>query len=167
MESTMPLWVRATAMALLLPGVVAGLVPYSIAHGGWSLPFAAPLAAWLGALILLLGVAVLIVTIVAFATSGGGTLAPWDAPTSLVRGGLYQWVRNPMYLGVLATICGEGLAWSSVGVLTYAVLIAVVFHARVVLFEEPALRRQFGEPFEAYLRMVPRWIPRPPRAGIA
>jgi protein-S-isoprenylcysteine O-methyltransferase Ste14 len=39
---------------------------------------------------------------------------------------------------------------------------ALVFHLRVVTFEEPALTRQFGEQFAAYLRQVPRWIPRRP-----
>lgn len=158
----MPLWVRATAMTILLPGMVAGLIPYRLARGAWALPFASALTPWLGWPLLLLGIAVLFLTIWAFAWSGGGTLAPWDAPTTLVQGGLYRWVRNPMYLGVLATILGQGLLWSSLGVLIYAVAIAIAFHARVVHFEEPVLRRQFGAPFVAYLRAVPRWIPRRP-----
>jgi protein-S-isoprenylcysteine O-methyltransferase Ste14 len=162
----MPLWVRATTMTLLFPGVVAGLIPYSLAHGAWALPIASPLTPWLGWPVLVVGIFLLVWTIWAFAWSGGGTLAPWDAPTALVRGGLYQWVRNPMYVGVLLTILGQGLLWSSGGVLAYAIVMAITFHVRVVQFEEPVLRRQFGFQFDAYLQAVPRWIPRRPRRGV-
>lgn len=163
----MPLWLRATGMTLLFPGVVGGLLPYYLAHGGWALPFASVLTPWLGWPLLLTGIVLLILTIWAFAWSGGGTLAPWDAPTTLVSGGLYRWVRNPMYLGVLATIIGQGLLQASGGVLLYALVIALAFHVRVVRFEEPVLQQQFGPQFEAYLHAVPRWIPRRPPHGVS
>ena len=161
----MPLWMRATVMTLLLPGVVAGLIPYQIAQSAWALPFSSSLIPRVGWPLLLLGIAVLLVTIWAFAFSGRGTLAPWDAPTTLVQGGLYQWVRNPMYLGVLAAILGQALLWTSFGVVAYAVMMTMAFHIRVVRFEEPTLLAQFGVPFDAYCRSVPRWIPRRPRPG--
>lgn len=152
-------------MTLLLPGLVAGLFPCLIAHGGWAFTAPVSIGPWLGGGLLAAGVCVLILTIWAFAFVGHGTLAPWDAPTALVDGGLYRWVRNPMYLGVLAVILGQGFLWGSLGVFAYAALVAVGFHLRVVHFEEPSLRRQFGEQFAVYLGAVPRWIPRPPRAG--
>jgi protein-S-isoprenylcysteine O-methyltransferase Ste14 len=162
----MPLWVRAALMTLLFPGVVAGVVPYRLARGPWAALFPLGMAQWLGLPVLLVGAGVLIATICAFAFSGRGTLAPWDAPTSLVVSGLYRWVRNPMYLGVLGVIVGQGLLWSSLGVLGYGIAVALAFHVRVVRFEEPALRGQFGAAFTDYVALVPRWLPRQPRTGI-
>jgi protein-S-isoprenylcysteine O-methyltransferase Ste14 len=41
----------------------------------------------------------------------------------------------------------------------------VVSHLFVIGYEEPTLRRRFGETYNEFLRTVPRWIPRPPRRG--
>ena len=45
----------------------------------------------------------------------------------------------------------------------YAVAAAIFFHLLVIGYEEPRLRAQFGEQYEAYRRTVSRWIPHPPR----
>lgn len=152
-------------MTLLFPGVVAGVIPYRLARAPWAAPLPLGLGHWVGIPVMLTGTALLAFTIWAFALSGRGTLAPWDAPTNLVQGGLYRWVRNPMYLGVLAVIVGQGVFWCSLAVFGYALLVALAFHLRVVAFEEPALRGQFGAAFTAYLGAVPRWLPRRPPAG--
>ncbi len=159
-----PLWLRSLAAAALLPGLVGGVVPALI--GGASVRPLHGVAAlrWLGGLPLALGLVLLASTIADFATRGRGTLAPWDAPRELVRGRLYGWVRNPMYLGVLACIAAQALAWDSAAVAGYLVFMAGVFHVRVVAFEEPELRRRFGEPYARYLESVPRWLPRRPAA---
>lgn len=158
----MPLWIRALLMTLLMPGIVAGIIPYRIAHGSIALPLSLGLATWLGWPALLAGSVMLLRTILDFFQIGEGTLAPWDAPTVLVHQRLYRWTRNPMYLGVLAVILGQGILGQSGGVLLYFVGIAVLFQLRVIFFEEPALLRQFGASYSAYLASVPRWIPRRP-----
>ena len=156
----MPLWFRALFVTLLFPGTVAGFVPYRLAAGRYALPLPPGLFRWSGMALLLGGLALLLLTIWDFARSGHGTLAPWDAPTALVDRRLYARVRNPMYLGVLACIVGQGLWRGSGGVLLYGGLMAVVLHLRVVRFEEPALQRQFGAPYAEYLKRVSRWVPR-------
>jgi protein-S-isoprenylcysteine O-methyltransferase Ste14 len=55
------------------------------------------------------GVAILLQSIVEFARRGRGTLSPLDPARKLVVTGLYRWVRNPMYLGVLLVLLGEVL----------------------------------------------------------
>lgn len=140
--------------------MVAGIVPLWIAQRGYRLPLPLGAMRWSGLVPLVAGVTVLVITIRDFFTIGRGTLAPWDAPRALVEERLYSRVRNPMYLGVLATIAGAALLWSSGGLLIYLALIAVAFHLRVVLYEEPALTKQFGAGFTAYAARVPRWIPR-------
>lgn len=63
-----------------------------------------------------------------------------------------------MYVGVLAILFGWSLWFMSRGLLTYALIVVVVFHLRVVLFEEPWLARTHGSSWEEYKARVPRWI---------
>jgi protein-S-isoprenylcysteine O-methyltransferase Ste14 len=84
-----------------------------------------------------------------------------DAPKQLVARGLYGFVRNPMYVGVLLAMDGQALLFGSLATLWYALGAALFFHLFVVCYEEPTLRRQFGESYTEYCQSVPRWIPRP------
>jgi protein-S-isoprenylcysteine O-methyltransferase Ste14 len=96
----------------------------------------------------------------AFTFIGEGTPAPIDAPVFLVREGPYQWVRNPMYHAIFYIIIGEAILFHSLLLASYVLLVGVVVHLFVVFYEEPQLARQFGASYEAYLRTVPRWLPR-------
>jgi protein-S-isoprenylcysteine O-methyltransferase Ste14 len=146
---------------LLAPGVVAGLVPWWLT--GWQvhepLPYWLPLRV-VGVLLLLAGVAVLLDAFARFVVEGLGTPAPVAPTKRLVVGGLYRYVRNPMYLAVAATIIGQALALGQLVLLAYAAAFAVAVAAFVRFYEEPTLRRQFGEQYEAYRRAVPAWLPR-------
>ncbi|MFQ5459073.1 MAG: methyltransferase family protein, partial [Myxococcota bacterium] len=44
----------------------------------------------------------------------------------------------------------------------YGAALCAMFHAFIVLYEEPVLRRKFGETYTRYCARVPRWIPRRP-----
>ena len=94
-----------------------------------------------------------------FAVTGRGTPAPIDAPKQLVVKGLYRYVRNPMYIGVLSVILGWAALYESIAVLTYAFLVWAMFTAAIIIMEEPALRRQFGKSYIDYCTRVRRWIP--------
>jgi protein-S-isoprenylcysteine O-methyltransferase Ste14 len=96
-----------------------------------------------------------------FATFGRGTPFPLDAPKQLVARGLYRFVRNPMYVGVLLAILGQALWFESAATLWYAMVAALFFHLFVVFYEEPTLRRKFGESYAQYAKAVPRWMPKP------
>jgi protein-S-isoprenylcysteine O-methyltransferase Ste14 len=97
-----------------------------------------------------------------FAVRGRGTLAPVDPPTELVAVGLYRWVRNPMYVGVVGVLIGHALWFGGVWLPLYAAAVTAGFHAFVVLYEEPALAQRFGDSYRRYRDAVPRWIPRRP-----
>jgi len=150
---------KTLIFTILVPGTVAGIVPWLLlqSSGGANLT----LSLWLiGLLPLLLGAGLYFWCAGAFTFIGKGTPAPIDAPVFLVREGPYQWVRNPMYLAVLSVIIGEAILFHSLLLLGYALLPWVATHLFVVFYEEPTLRRQFGESYAAYLRTVPRWLPR-------
>ena len=108
-----------------------------------------------------IGVAVVLWCEWDFATFGRGTPFPLDAPKQLVARGLYRFVRNPMYVGVLLAILGQALWFESAATLWYAMAAALCFHLFVVFYEEPTLRHKFGEPYKQYAKAVPRWMPKP------
>lgn len=77
----------------------------------------------------------------------------------LVTRGPYSVTRNPLYLFSLAGAAGLGL---SSGSLVLGALFAASYFAALstaVRGEERRLRHAFGEPYAAYLRRVPRWLP--------
>ena len=148
--------IRALIAFLALPGVVAGLAPALLLsldehRGGISV---------YGVVLLVPGLLCLLWCVRDFLVSGRGTLAPWDPPRSLVVVGLYRFVRNPMYLAVLMIVLGWSVAAGSRLLAGYTGFLAVVFHLRVLFYEEPRLRRQFGEEWSAYAASVNRWVPR-------
>lgn len=149
------LWLRSLASFLACPAMVAGLVPVLIVRGR------APYADWLtfSGPVLGLGIFALIWCVRDFHVSGRGTLAPWDPPKRLVVVGLYRFVRNPMYFAVLTILIGWASLYRSWLLLAYAVVVATAFHFRVVLHEEPWLKRQFGTDWDDYAARVPRWLP--------
>jgi protein-S-isoprenylcysteine O-methyltransferase Ste14 len=146
---------------VIAPGVVAGLVPWLLT--GWK--SSAP-PAWLVAIgwaLILVGAAVLIEAFARFVLEGVGTPAP-PAPTEkLVVGGLYRYVRNPMYLAVAAVILGQAAVLGRWVLVAYAFVFGVVVWSFVHWYEEPALSRRFGPAYDEYARTVPGWWPRRPR----
>ncbi|MGE5777205.1 MAG: methyltransferase family protein, partial [Chloroflexota bacterium] len=74
--------------------------------------------------------------------------------------GFYRYVRNPMYVGVLAIVLGHFLWFGTIGLIIYAVFVWLCFHLFITLYEEPTLKKKFGASYEEYLRKVPRWIPK-------
>ncbi len=126
------------------------------------------LPAWLrapGIIFLALGAVVGVACIASFILRGRGTPAPFDAPREFVAAGPYRYCRNPMYVGGAAMLCGYGLYAGSPSVLVLAAGMAVLAHTFVVLYEEPTLRKTFGQTYLDYCRRVRRWLPRLPREG--
>jgi protein-S-isoprenylcysteine O-methyltransferase Ste14 len=127
---------------VLAPGVVAGLVPWLIT--GWSANEWSPPLRVIGGLMIGVGLAVLLPAFLRFAVEGIGTPAPVAPTERLVVGGLYRYVRNPMYLAVVTSIVGQALAFGQPALLLYAAVVAAAMVTFVHVYEEPTLARQFG-----------------------
>jgi protein-S-isoprenylcysteine O-methyltransferase Ste14 len=155
-----PVWIRAVIFIALVPGSVAGWIPWYVA--GRPRLDAIPMSGVRGAalVVALAGWMVLLWCARDFARQGRGTPAPYDPPRRLVTAGLYRFVRNPMYVAVVSSIVAQAVWYGSRAVLWYGVGMGLLFHVRVVLFEEPTLASAFGEEFAAYRARVPRWLPR-------
>jgi protein-S-isoprenylcysteine O-methyltransferase Ste14 len=95
-----------------------------------------------------------------FVAVGRGTLVPVVPTEQLVASGLYRFVRNPMYLGVLTAVAGEALLFETWDMVIYLAVLGLGFHLFVRLYEEPTLARRYGEQYAVYKRSVRRWLPR-------
>ncbi|HET8683501.1 MAG TPA: isoprenylcysteine carboxylmethyltransferase family protein [Micromonosporaceae bacterium] len=146
---------------LVVPSTVAGLIPWWIS--GWEIrdpyPFWSPLRG-VGVALLVVAVPVLVHSFVRFVVEGLGTPAPIAPTEHLVVGGLYRYVRNPMYIAVVAAVVGQALIQGQTSLLWYALTIALLQAGFVHLVEEPELRQRFGAQYDAYRAAVPAWWPR-------
>jgi protein-S-isoprenylcysteine O-methyltransferase Ste14 len=149
------------AFLILAPGTVAGLIPWWISRWHFQPPFLGftPFRA-IGILLIAAGTAVVLDSFARFALQGIGTPAPVFPTRHLVVAGFYRYVRNPMYVAVLALILGQALLFGSLHILAYAVIPWLAVHLFVLIYEEPTLRKSFPAEYAAYRAKVPRWIPR-------
>ena len=150
---------------IVIPGTFGVYIPMAIARGTGARAGGVGLFWLMGFGLLILGSLIYLICVMEFAVRGRGTPAPIDAPKHLVISGLYQYVRNPMYVGVLAVVLGWTFLSKSLELMGYAALLALCFHAFIRLYEEPALRKQFGIEYETYTATVGRWLPRLPRSS--
>ncbi|MBI1815622.1 MAG: isoprenylcysteine carboxylmethyltransferase family protein [Deltaproteobacteria bacterium] len=151
--------VRTLLFTIFVPGSVTVLVPRMLLRSDMEYPLPLGVVRFAGAVIIVVGVAIYLWCAWNFIAAGHGTPNPLDAPQQLVVRGLYQFTRNPMYVGVGSIVAGEGVLFESATLLAYVTLLMLLFHLRVLTYEEPTLRRQFGAAFDAYCRRVPRWLP--------
>lgn len=156
---------RARAAALgsslffaLAPGVVAGVVPWWITR--WRFAPAPPGERVVGGVLIAAALPVLVAAFARFVREGRGTPAPIAPTERLVVGGLYRYVRNPMYLAVLAAIVGQAALFGQPRLFWWAGFVAVAVVSFVKLYEEPTLLRRHGEAYARYRREVPGWWPR-------
>ncbi|HCT77337.1 MAG TPA: isoprenylcysteine carboxyl methyltransferase [Micromonosporaceae bacterium] len=143
----------------LAPGTVAGLVPYWLSDG-WQSTAAHWYLRVPGALLIGAGLVVLIQAFVRFVVDGLGTPAPVAPTKHLVVTGFYRYVRNPMYVAIVAIIVGQALWFAHWGLLAYAAIAWAGPALFVRFYEEPTLARTFGAEYDEYRRNVPAWLPR-------
>jgi len=146
---------RTLLFTVIVPGTVTIYVPLLLMAP--EFPAAWGVAQWAALVPLAFGFAMYCRCAWDFATRGLGTPAPIDPPRKLVMSGPYRHSRNPMYVGVLSILFGEALFLVSLRHAVYASVVFLMFQSFIVLYEEPHLRRQFGEAYIRYCAAVPRW----------
>jgi protein-S-isoprenylcysteine O-methyltransferase Ste14 len=161
------LWIKSLFFTLLVPGTVAGYIPYAMMRNrspnlefGWF--------RWAGLCIMCAGILIYLLTVVSFLLKGKGTPAIWftkaispiigKEPIKIVTSGLYRYSRNPMYAGVVTIVAGEGIFFQYSTVLWYALSLFILFNVVVIFIEEPHLEEKFGEEYKAYKKKTRRWL---------
>ena len=146
---------------LVAPGVVVGLGPWLLTRWRMADPFPGYAAVRVvGVVLLVAAVGFLLNAFVRFVVEGVGTPAPTAPTERLVVGGIYRYVRNPMYLAVVVAIVAQAMLFGRPVLLLYAAAIGLAQAAFVRFHEEPGLRRRYGADYDAYQAAVPGWWPR-------
>jgi protein-S-isoprenylcysteine O-methyltransferase Ste14 len=161
------LWIKGILFTLLVPGTVAGYIPYTIMRNRLA-DMHIGIFHWLGLLIMITGIIIYLLTAVSFLLKGKGTPAIWftkaisfvigEEPLKMVSSGLYKYSRNPMYIGVITTVIGEGLYFRYSGLLWYALSLFIIFTFVIIFIEEPHLEKKFGDEYLAYKKRTRRWL---------
>jgi protein-S-isoprenylcysteine O-methyltransferase Ste14 len=89
--------------------------------------------------------------------SAGTHVEPWKPSTALVTGGIFGWLRNPMYFGVTLLLAGLSILLASDWMLVMTIIFVPVIHFGVVLREERYLEAKFGDAYRQYKARVPRY----------
>jgi protein-S-isoprenylcysteine O-methyltransferase Ste14 len=146
---------------VVAPLVLAGFIPLWVTQ--WEFRpafFGVDPIRILGGLLIVAGVPGILDSFARFALEGLGTPAPIAPARKLVVTGLYRYVRNPIYVALVAVILGQALLFGDGRLLWYGALLWLFFHVFVVIYEEPTLEQTFGPEYERFRTNVPRWIPR-------
>ena len=149
---------KSLLFLILAPGMVAGYIPLALLRAGPRLDTG--VFAYLAFPLWAIGVVILLWSFWNFLREGRGTPAPIDPPKELVAVGFYRYVRNPMYVGIMAMNIGYFLWFGYWNLLVYTIVVFIAFSLFVIYYEEPTLKQKFGQAYEDYLKKVPRWIPR-------
>jgi protein-S-isoprenylcysteine O-methyltransferase Ste14 len=146
---------------VVAPSVLAGLIPWWMTRWEFLPPFFDLQATRaVGVLLIVVGLPGLVDSFARFALQGLGTPAPIAPAQNLVVTGLYRYVRNPIYVAVVAIILGQAILFGDRLLVFYGGIMWLAFHAFVLAYEEPMLAQTFGAQYEEFRANVPRWIPR-------
>ncbi|HAX69626.1 MAG TPA: isoprenylcysteine carboxylmethyltransferase family protein [Anaerolineae bacterium] len=125
---------------------------------GWLLPIALPaFVEWIGLGLILIGVVLAFGAFNEF-RKAHTTLDPHGSVKALVTQGIYQFTRNPIYLGFLLMVIGFPLNSGSYSGLVVAPFFMVTMNRLVIEKEEAYLEKKFGEAYTGYRSRVRRWF---------
>jgi protein-S-isoprenylcysteine O-methyltransferase Ste14 len=144
---------------VLQPGVMSGLIPYWLTDG-WESNDPPLVLRFVGVLLLAAGLGFLAQTVIRFAVEGLGTPSPVAPTQNLVVGGVYRYLRNPMYVAVIAVILGQAALLGRPELVVHAAIFWIVVATFVRFYEEPTLSDRYGEQYAAYRKAVRGWWPR-------
>lgn len=114
----------------------------------------------LASALILLGLVPLFESIIRFVRVGRGTLVPTAPTRHLVVSGLYRYVRNPMYVGMVTSFAGESILFEQQAMSISLVIVCLGMHLFVCFYEEPTLTRRYPLEYPIYKSQVRRWLPR-------
>ena len=139
--------------------IATGALMWWVASSSFAFPFSMPFVPAIRTLVIAIGALLTVSGIVRFARLKT-TVNPikLDESTRLATTGVYRISRNPMYLGLTIMLLGWGVHLGSpVNILCIAAFVAYMTQFQIKP-EETALRKLFGDEFEAYCGKVRRWI---------
>jgi protein-S-isoprenylcysteine O-methyltransferase Ste14 len=110
----------------------------------------------IGAILLAVSAGLAIPALLAF-RAAGTHVEPWKPSSAVVTDGIFAWLRNPMYVGLIVGLAGLSLLLASDWTLVMTAIVAPVLHFGVVKREERYLETKFGDAYRGYKARVPRY----------
>ena len=151
-------------VVLILPGNVLVTIPLLIVlftRNSYSLIDSRSVLFYLAIFFLVLGLFLAIWSVRTFYSKGGdGTPGPWRPVGNLVISGPYQYVRNPMLLGVFLLLLFESIYLTSMPLFYWLVVFVIINIIYFKNFEEKDLVKRFGKNYEDYKSKVPMFFPK-------
>ncbi len=142
------------AIVTIIGGYVIGrflpLIP------GFALP--TPARYWVGGLICVIAVVLFIILPARQFQETGQDPKPWTPTPEMLVSGLYQYTRNPMYVGMLVFCLGFAVILSEAWILVLTPVCGWLIFLTAIRHEETYLEEKFGESYRAYKETVRRWI---------
>jgi protein-S-isoprenylcysteine O-methyltransferase Ste14 len=136
------------------------LVILSSLYNVWPIPVNEIAGLIGGSVMLGVGVILMLIGMIEFRSIG--RISGSDT-SELVTTGIYQWSRNPQYLGWFLVLLGISLIGSSGLALLCTTIGLILFHLYIARIEEPYLERIFREKYLLYKKESPRYIGKPKR----
>ena len=114
---------------------------------------------YLGMCLLLLGFFVLISAVRLFKKDKTtvNPLSPEQA-TKLVTEGIFQFSRNPMYLGMAFVLAAMAAFFNVIGGIILIILFCAYITKLQIIPEERAMMNLFAQDFDEYKKVTRRWI---------
>ena len=138
--------------------LVLGLIAIFVLNENFPGPRFTNLAGQMGGGVLIFGGLVLLVMANGLFSRAKTGVIPFRGVKALVTTGIYNYTRNPMYIGMLAVLLGTAITVGAATALIIPVLFAVIIELRFIRPEEAMLRDLFPQEFPAYCQRVRRWI---------
>jgi protein-S-isoprenylcysteine O-methyltransferase Ste14 len=150
-----------TAQVIIRPPLAWGFAVVAGLALNWLLPLrflpADLPAGWLGAMVIVLALALVAWAIVTITRAGSNV--PTNLPTNtIVESGPYRFTRNPIYLGMSLGLIGLAILFDNLWLLMMLVLFVLVIRYGVVAREEAYLESKFGNVYRGYRSRVRRWL---------
>jgi protein-S-isoprenylcysteine O-methyltransferase Ste14 len=111
---------------------------------------------FIAAILVAAGTALAVPALLGFRLAGTH-VEPWKPASALVTGGIFGWLRNPMYVGLTLFLVALSMALASDWMLVMTIAFVLVIHFGVVKREERYLEAKFGDAYRAYKARVPRY----------
>jgi protein-S-isoprenylcysteine O-methyltransferase Ste14 len=110
----------------------------------------------IGIVLIAAGLGLIIAAQLAF-REAGTNVEPWKPSLAIVTGGVFRWLRNPMYVGGILILVGLAILLASDWMLVMTIVVALILHIGVVKREERYLEAKFGDAYRRYKAAVPRY----------
>lgn len=80
---------------------------------------------------------------------------------TLTTDGPYRYTRNPLYWGNIIGFAGAAILFKLLWYIPIAAgIIFLLHHFLITWYEEHRMREKYGQPYDDYCKLVPRWGPK-------